>query len=89
MASSSASEGLLERGTPPSYAGNRKSPPPYQSLFDELKDAKRNSAGKGHYLKSVCDILTNTSMFVCIVYVQQCIFSIHESKKIVKNLLAL
>ena len=48
---------------PPTYTQtqNEAPPPSYDSIFGEIRAAQRNAEGRGHFLKSVCEILLNTS----------------------------
>jgi len=65
---------------PPTYTQtqNEAPPPSYDSIFGEIRAAQRNAEGRGHFLKSVCEILLNTSK----------LFSVSDMKRVQARLLS-
>ena len=50
--------------TQPQYRrGEMNQPPPYESLFVEIKEARKNANGEVHFLKTVYSIIKNSSKF--------------------------
>lgn len=51
---------------PPSYTEETDSSqvPSYDSIFNEIKAAKKSSSGRGDYVRNVCLIFANTSKYV-------------------------
>ena len=57
-------DAYLESGNPPKYEATQPTegqPPTYDSLYGEIKEARKNASGNGDFLKTFCGIIFNTS----------------------------